>query len=402
MARRFTAGLTTWAMLFGGVTAVEARPIRAGQLPNTIGCAICHVNPAGGGVRTPVGNDTVLALNGNNVDWPALCVFDSDQDMLSNGAELGDPDCLWRIGQPVPRVQSDPNDSDDPVEGGGAGGAGGGIGEPDRFCLEACDTIAACAVDGPRCPDLRPVDQADAALLCAQECVSLPALPIAVDRAADCDEMVAFLNGASPTFAEACGVDLEQGEGGAGGEIEPECVEFCDRVSACAPPGACPSQAAVDGWCPDACSNQPALRALSAGVDDCGELRDLLTASAEGFAGLCVPIELDAGIPPDAGVLADGGVLADAGAVDRGTGDRDAALPVIDMGPAADARVIDGALADGEAHDAAAPNDAQTEADARPTPPEPAPATVEGCTSSPVSPHTGWWLIGLLLWRRRR
>lgn len=392
MARRFAAVMTA-AMLFGGATAAEARAIRAGQLPNTIGCAMCHVNPAGGGVRTPMGNDTLLALNGNNVDWPALCVLDADGDMISNGAELGDPNCGWRIGQPVPPVQSDPNDGDDPVEGGGAGGAGGGVGEPDRFCLEACETIATCAVDGARCPDLRPRDAADAAVLCARECVALPALPIAVERAAGCDEMVDFLNGASPAFAEACGVEPEQGEGGAGGEIEPECVPFCDRVLGCLAARECPTADAIDAWCPDACANQPALRVLADDADDCGDLRALLEASADGFAGLCAPVEDDAGPSPDGGITMDGGLVIDAGL------GPDMQAPPVDAG--VDARPIDAPdaqTADAEIVDAA-PQDAAI--DASLDAPAPLPATVEGCTQSTDGP-AAWWLIGVLFWRRRR
>lgn len=401
MVRRFAGVMAALGTIAGAGTAA-ARPVRAGQLPNTIGCAICHVNPAGGGVRTLVGNDTLFALDGNNVDWPALCLLDSDQDMLSNGAELGDPNCRWLIGQPAPPVQSDPNDGDDPVEGGGQGGAGGGVGEPDRFCLQACDTIAACAVDGPRCPDLRPVDQAEAALLCAQECVRLPALPIAVDRAVDCDEMVAFLNGASPPFAEACGVDPAEGEGGAGGEVAPECVEFCARIGGCAPADGCPSQADIEDWCPDACVNQPALQVLAADVEACGDLRDLLEASAEGFSDLCRPLNLDAGPMPD------GGMIVDAGVGDRDAGDGDAALPTFDMGPDAAQRIdmaVDAQATDAIAQDAAVSDDAQSDPqmDAGP---ERVPATVEGCTTgptpSPATPHGAWWLIAMLLWRRRR
>jgi len=30
--------------------------------------------------------------------WPQLCMIDSDEDGRTNGAELGDPSCVWRIG----------------------------------------------------------------------------------------------------------------------------------------------------------------------------------------------------------------------------------------------------------------------------------------------------------------
>lgn len=33
------------------------------------------------------------------LDWAALCLLDSDGDLLTNGEELGDPDCEWSYGK---------------------------------------------------------------------------------------------------------------------------------------------------------------------------------------------------------------------------------------------------------------------------------------------------------------
>ena len=87
-------------IVFIGWGQVDARPFRVSQLPNgsMIGCAACHVNPAGGGARTPFGNDinnNYLVPSGRtgNVQWNAmLAMLDSDGDGVSNGQELGDPD----------------------------------------------------------------------------------------------------------------------------------------------------------------------------------------------------------------------------------------------------------------------------------------------------------------------
>lgn len=79
------------------VPRVDARPFRPGQMPNgsVLSCANCHVNPAGGGTRTPFGNAVFAIVGGPSSTpfWsPTLAALDSDGDGLTNGQELGDPD----------------------------------------------------------------------------------------------------------------------------------------------------------------------------------------------------------------------------------------------------------------------------------------------------------------------
>ncbi|KAK6986953.1 temptin [Biomphalaria glabrata] len=58
-----------------------------------------HINRRGGGQLNPFGND----FKNNNFRWTRrLCLRDSDGDGLSNGRELGDPNCVWIVGQPSP------------------------------------------------------------------------------------------------------------------------------------------------------------------------------------------------------------------------------------------------------------------------------------------------------------
>ncbi|XP_062583183.1 uncharacterized protein LOC134244942, partial [Saccostrea cucullata] len=61
--------------------------------------AVGHANPNGGHERNPFGNDfAALGMTWNE----ALCRADSDGDGMSNGEELGDPNCTRSQGQPFP------------------------------------------------------------------------------------------------------------------------------------------------------------------------------------------------------------------------------------------------------------------------------------------------------------
>jgi hypothetical protein len=76
----------------------HARSFRVQQIPNGLAanCANCHVNPAGGGTRTPFGAAVNTAIGGTSANvafWNAtLAALDSDGDGVSNGGELLDPD----------------------------------------------------------------------------------------------------------------------------------------------------------------------------------------------------------------------------------------------------------------------------------------------------------------------
>ncbi|XP_061195555.1 tyramine beta-hydroxylase-like [Saccostrea echinata] len=67
-------------------------PCRKDKLWKGVG----HINTKGGGQRNPFGK--IFAENGKT--WAGIvCDSDSDGDGITNGAELGDPDCEWSKGQ---------------------------------------------------------------------------------------------------------------------------------------------------------------------------------------------------------------------------------------------------------------------------------------------------------------
>mmetsp|Transcript_5592 Transcript_5592/g.13503 ORF Transcript_5592/g.13503 Transcript_5592/m.13503 type:complete len:344 (-) Transcript_5592:1137-2168(-) len=81
-----------------------------------LGCrAFGHQNCVGGGAQTPFGN----AFLAQSRTWTlALCQADSDGDGVSNGQEMGDPCCVWRVGE-VPEV-TDLGSLSLPTDGGSA------------------------------------------------------------------------------------------------------------------------------------------------------------------------------------------------------------------------------------------------------------------------------------------
>ena len=70
------------------------------KIPNGNGVAgwpgVGHLDKSGGGNRNAFGNDFAAAGHSWTQD---LCEKDSDGDGLTNGEELGDPDCIWEVGQ---------------------------------------------------------------------------------------------------------------------------------------------------------------------------------------------------------------------------------------------------------------------------------------------------------------
>ena len=122
------------AGLLWSVTGL-ARPQYVRMVPTPFQCATCHDDPRNRQFRNGFGIDfaterTVWFNDGNDEFCPincagedncpppecsGMCPLDSDGDGLSNGVELGDPDCEWRPGDPiVNREATHPGDPRDP------------------------------------------------------------------------------------------------------------------------------------------------------------------------------------------------------------------------------------------------------------------------------------------------
>jgi MYXO-CTERM domain-containing protein len=177
---------TTAAITFASVVSVLTLSTSAAafstyqsRVPNgsEFRCGTCHTNAnLGGEGWNPFGEDVLRQdpdvqeadIEGTNQNinynlpsptWDAnLCGADSDGDTQTNGQELGDPECSWVFGQPVPRAEDISNPGDpastsanpDGVDGGGegegegeGGGEGEGEGEPPPGCMSNSTSTSA-------------------------------------------------------------------------------------------------------------------------------------------------------------------------------------------------------------------------------------------------------------------
>ncbi len=129
--------------LLAGAPEAEARSFRVDQVPNAFRyrCQMCHDNPGGGGPRHVFGLDVEANLVGTStatadVDWATVSQLDSDNDGLTNGEEMGDPDGDGTpiVDAPVTRPwdDTDPGPEEEPDTGDGVVVSDTGTGSGDR------------------------------------------------------------------------------------------------------------------------------------------------------------------------------------------------------------------------------------------------------------------------------
>ncbi len=98
---------TITIILFAMFTILIARDWRVGQIPNgeKFSCGTCHTDIQGGGARNRFGQavEARVIPGGRQEFWNSSLAFqDSDGDGKTNGQELGDPNGIWKPGQPNP------------------------------------------------------------------------------------------------------------------------------------------------------------------------------------------------------------------------------------------------------------------------------------------------------------
>jgi len=106
---RFWVALGFGLVCFSAAGLASARSFRVSDIPNggKFSCVACH-----GELEAKTFNDfgslALANLEGTGIpqekhaSWAGLCPTDPDEDGITSGEELGDPDCVWQRGNPDP------------------------------------------------------------------------------------------------------------------------------------------------------------------------------------------------------------------------------------------------------------------------------------------------------------
>ncbi|KAH3861872.1 hypothetical protein DPMN_024825 [Dreissena polymorpha] len=65
--------------------------------PGTTWDAVGHMAPEYDPTKNAFGKDVREVLKDRQLEWAKVCNKDSDGDGLTNGQELGDPSCMWKV-----------------------------------------------------------------------------------------------------------------------------------------------------------------------------------------------------------------------------------------------------------------------------------------------------------------
>lgn len=91
-------------------TPAAANFAQQAQVPNGVALACTGCHPGGDSTQFTVFGAQMRDLPGGTGDWASLCLLDADGDGATNGAELGDPGCVFPAGNDYGNYASDPND----------------------------------------------------------------------------------------------------------------------------------------------------------------------------------------------------------------------------------------------------------------------------------------------------
>ncbi len=208
--------------LFSAYQLAEARPQYVNRVPTRYSCDTCHLSAVNRNLRTGFGIDFGLnrGVWANDDPGMGICRLDSDGDGLTNGEELADPDCVWRVGERTPDgPMTNPADARDPDR------CGDGVVHEGETCDGDALGVNTCISEGFMDGEITCDDQCE---LDVSRCVPFPepdqAVPLdmGVPDVGVVDALVPSPDSASDVALPALDTSVPSDDGGVDAEVDAE------------------------------------------------------------------------------------------------------------------------------------------------------------------------------------